>query len=189
MEVLQDKILREGIVVSDTVLKVDSFLNHQIDPELMDALGKEIATRFQNEQPTKILTIEASGIAVALMVGFHLNLPVLFAKKKKPSTIMEDFYTAKVHSFTKNTTSDIVVSKKYLNSSDRVIIVDDFLATGEAALGLYEIAKQAGATVLGVAAAIEKGFQKGRELLEKNHIRVESLVCLDSLADGKIAFR
>ena len=188
MKLLKDRIKKEGIVISDSILKVDSFLNHQIDPQLMNAMGEEIANRFRGDNPTKILTIEASGIAVALMVGLHLKLPLLFAKKKKPSTLKEALYTAKVHSFTKNSTSDIVVSAKYLSPDDRVLIVDDFLATGSAAIALAEIVRQSGAILVGVAVAIEKGFQSGKEALTSQNIRVESLVSLQSLKEGKITF-
>jgi xanthine phosphoribosyltransferase len=188
MNLLQDRILEEGIVISDNILKVDSFLNHQIDPALMDELGKEIANRFRDMQPTKVLTLESSGIAVALMAGLHLKVPVLFAKKKKPSTMKEASYSAHVHSFTKNITTDVIVSAKYLTQTDRILIVDDFLANGDAATALADIIKQSQATLLGVSVAIEKGFQPGRKLLEEKNILVHSLVSIKSLVGGKVTF-
>ena len=188
MNLLQERILKEGIVISDNILKVDSFLNHQIDAALMDELGQEIANHFREMQPTKILTIESSGIAVALMAGLHLKVPVLFAKKKKPSTMKEASYSAHVRSFTKNITTDVMVSAKYLAQEDRILIVDDFLANGDAATALADIIKQSKATLLGVCVAIEKGFQPGRKLLEEKNILVHSLVSIESLVDGKVTF-
>lgn len=188
MKLLKQKIQEEGIVVSDQILKVDSFLNHQIDPLLMQAMGKEFAQRFQNENITKILTIEASGIAIAIMTAIALEVSLIFAKKRRPSTMTTPAYFGKVHSFTKNEDVDIMVSAKYLDPSDRILIIDDFLATGEAAKGMMEIVKQSGATLVGIGIVIEKSFQKGGQYLRGENIRVESLARIAKLENGKIFF-
>ncbi|ADG81743.1 xanthine phosphoribosyltransferase [Thermincola ferriacetica] len=188
MELLKQKIREHGIVVSDTVLKVDSFLNHQLDPELILEIGKEIANRFKNDGVTKVLTIEASGIAVALAAAMELKVPVVFAKKNKPSTLQGQIYSALVHSFTKNEDVTISVSANYLKPSDRVLIIDDFLAMGAASKGLVEIVRQSKARLVGIGIVIEKGFQSGGQELRNQGIRVESLVTVKSLASGQIEF-
>lgn len=188
MEQLQEKILAEGNVLSESVLKVDSFLNHQIDPALMQAIGEEFASRFADEGITKILTIESSGIAPAVMAGLVLGVPVVFARKRKSLTLVDNLYTASVHSFTKNETNDIAVSKAFIGNEDVVLVMDDFLANGQAALGLVDIVEQADAALSGIGIVIEKGFQTGGELLRGRGIRVESLAIVSSLENGKVEF-
>lgn len=188
MELLKERIKRDGKVLSEQVLKVDSFLNHQIDPELMLEIGKEFAERFASEDITKIVTIESSGIAPAVMAGLYMKVPVIFARKKKSLTLVDDLLTASVHSFTKNETNEISLSKKYLCETDRVLIIDDFLANGQAALGLAEIVKQAGAQVAGIGIVIEKSFQEGAQVLREKGFKVESLARVASLANGEVGF-
>ncbi|EEX02981.1 xanthine phosphoribosyltransferase [Acinetobacter baumannii ATCC 19606 = CIP 70.34 = JCM 6841] len=185
---LEQKILTEGIVLSDQVLKVDAFLNHQIDPVLMQQIGKEFATRFKDAGITKIITIEASGIAPAIMAGLELGVPVIFARKYQSLTLKDDLYRAKVFSFTKQTESTIAISNKHINSNDKALVIDDFLANGQAALGLIDLIHQANAEVVGVGIVIEKSFQPGRDLLLEKGYRVESLARVQSLADGTVTF-
>ena len=189
MQLLQDKIRDHGNVLSPTVLKVDSFLNHQIDAALMKAVGEEFAERFKDIQATKILTLESSGIAPATMLGLVLGLPVIFARKRKSLTLSGNLLSATVHSFTKNVTSEISVSRDFLQASDQVIIIDDFLANGEAVRGLLSVVEQAEATTLGVGIVIEKGFQHGGKELREKGVRVESLAIIDSMDTDHIRFR
>ncbi|WP_066398368.1 xanthine phosphoribosyltransferase [Neobacillus mesonae] len=189
MELLEERIKQDGQALSEHVLKVDSFLNHQIDPKLMQEIGKEFASRFSNESITKIVTIESSGIAPAVMAGLYLNVPVVFARKRKSLTLSEGLLTASVHSFTKNETNEISISKKYVNEDDNVLIIDDFLANGQAALGLIEIVKKSGAHVAGIGIVIEKSFQDGAEKLKELGIRVESLAQIAALSNGKVIFK
>lgn len=188
MKSLKKKIEQEGIVLSDAVLKVDSFLNHQIDPQLMLEIGKEFSRLFAEEGITKILTIESSGIAPSVMTGLQLNVPVIFARKRKSMTLIHDLLTAKVYSFTKGETNEISVSNKYIHEEDRVLIIDDFLANGQAALGLIDIVKQAKAHIVGIGIVIEKAFQDGGQILRDHGYRVESLARISSLEDGKVKF-
>ncbi|MRG28084.1 MULTISPECIES: xanthine phosphoribosyltransferase [Laceyella] len=188
MQLLKEKIRQEGKALSSEILKVDSFLNHQIDPELMQAIGQEFARRFANDGITRILTIESSGIAPSVMAGLALGVPVVFARKRKSLTLQEDFYEAKVHSFTKQQTNTIVVSKAHLVATDKVLVIDDFLANGQAAEGLIDIVQQAGATLAGVGIVIEKSFQEGGDRLRRKGIRVESLASVAALAEGKVTF-
>ncbi|WHY87097.1 xanthine phosphoribosyltransferase [Neobacillus novalis] len=188
MNFLEKRIKKDGKVLSEHVLKVDSFLNHQIDPNLMLEIGKEFAERFANDGVTKIVTIESSGIAPAVMAGLFLKVPVVFARKRKSLTLNGDLLTASVHSFTKNETNEISISKKYVNKEDRVLIIDDFLANGQAALGLVEIVQQSGAKVKGIGIVIEKSFQPGAQLLTKQGIRVESIARIASLENGEVTF-
>ncbi len=188
MKLLLDTIKEEGIVLSDSVLKVDSFLNHQVDPHLMQAIGKEFAQRFENDGITKILTIESSGIAPSVMAGLHLNVPVIFARKRKSLTLINELYTSKVYSFTKQESNEISVSKKFIHEGDRVLIIDDFLANGQAALGLVDIVKQANAEVAGIGIVIEKSFQEGGNELREKGFRVESLARIASLNNGMVTF-
>ena len=188
MEKLKNKILQEGKVLSDSVLKVDSFLNHQIDPELMQEVGKEFAERFKDSNITKILSIESSGIAPAMMAGLYLGVPVIFARKRKSLTLTDHLYTSSVHSFTKNETNDISVSKDFLLADDTVLIIDDFLANGQAVNGLVNIVEQADAQLAGVGIVIEKGFQPGGAETRKQGIRVESLAIIGSLENGQVTF-
>lgn len=186
MELLKERILKDGVAVSDNILKVDSFLNHQIDGNLMLEVGKEFKKRFENEKITKILTIEASGIAVAIMTALQFDVPMVFAKKKKPSTITGNVLTSKVYSFTKDTYYDICLSKEFLDKNDNVLIVDDFLANGHASLGLADLVKEAGAQLAGIGVVIEKGFQEGRSKILEKGIRLESLAIVESLETNKI---
>lgn len=188
MRLLEEKIKKDGKVLSANVLKVDSFLNHQIDPALMKEIGKEFSELFASEGITKIVTLESSGIAPAVFAGFYLNVPVVFARKRKPLTLIEDLLTASVHSFTKNETNEISISKKYLNGEDKVLIIDDFLANGEAALGLVSLVQQADAKVSGVGIVIEKSFQPGAKKLKELGLKVESLARIESLENGKVTF-
>ena len=188
MKLLQDKIMQEGKVLSSSVLKVDTFLNHQIDPMLMKEIGHEFANRFSDQVITKILTIESSGIAPSVMLGLEIGAPVVFARKRKSLTLSDNLYSSKVHSFTKNETNEISVSRNFISEDDNILIVDDFLANGEAVKGLLDIAAQAGANVVGVGIVIEKGFQDGGKLLREQGVRVESLEIVDSLEDGKVTF-
>lgn len=188
MEILKNKIMEYGVLISDQVLKVDSFLNHQLDPELIVEIGREFAERFRKDEVTKILTVEASGIAVALTTAMELKIPCVFAKKNKPSTLQGESYSAIVHSFTKNQTVTISVAASYIEPNDRVLIIDDFLAMGSASKGLVDIVQQAGAYLVGIGIVIEKGFQKGGQELRNQGIRVESLVSIKNLAAGQIEF-
>lgn len=188
MDLLKEKIVKEGKILSDTVLKVDSFLNHQIDPLLMREIGEEFANRFKDEVITKVLTIESSGIAPATMLGLTIGAPVVFARKKKSLTLSGNLYTSQVYSFTKKETNEISVSGDFLSPDDNVLIVDDFLANGEAVKGLLDIAKQAGCKVVGVGIVIEKGFQDGGKTLRDQGIRVESLAIISSMQNGTVEF-
>ncbi|WP_029271354.1 xanthine phosphoribosyltransferase [Virgibacillus alimentarius] len=189
MKLLKQKILNEGKVLSDTVLKVDSFLNHQVDPQLMLNVGETFTNLFSSEGITKILTLESSGIAPSTMAGLKLRVPVIFARKRKSLTLVDDLYSANIYSFTKKETNEISVSKDYISSNDTVLIIDDFLANGQAALGLLDIVEQAGASLAGFGIVIEKGFQNGGNLLRERGIRVESLANIASLSNGKVTFK
>ncbi len=188
MHALEQKILAEGIVLSEAVLKVDSFLNHQIDPVMMQQIGQEFARLFKDAGITKIITIEASGIAPAVMAGLELGVPVIFARKYQSLTLKDDLYRSKVFSFTKQTESTIAISNKHISASDKVLVIDDFLANGQAALGLADLIHQANAEVVGIGIVIEKSFQPGRELLLEKGYRVESLARVKSLANGTVEF-
>ena len=188
MKQLKERILRDGRCFPGGILKVDNFINHQMDPALMREMSKELVRRFADHQINKVITIEASGIAPAIMVGDLLNVPVLFAKKKVPST-MENMLTTEVFSFTKNKSYSVCISKDYLNENDRVLFIDDFLANGNAALGIIDLINQAGATLEGMGFLIEKGFQSGGEDLRGRGIHVESLAIIDSLDNCTITLR
>lgn len=188
MKLLRDKVMAEGTVLGNQVLKVDSFLNHQMDPVLMKEVGAEFARRFAGEGITKVLTIESSGIAPAIMTALELGVPMIFARKHQSLTLKDNIYVEKVYSFTKRETNEITVSKKFLRADDRVLIVDDFLANGEAAFGLARVVEKAGAFVAGIGIVIEKSFQPGARLLTEAGYRVESLVRIASLEDGAVAF-
>ena len=188
MHALEQKILAEGIVLSEEVLKVDSFLNHQIDPVMMQLIGQEFARLFKDAGITKIITIEASGIAPAVMAGLELGVPVIFARKYQSLTLKDDLYRSKVFSFTKQTDSTIAISNKHISSTDKVLVIDDFLANGQAALGLADLIHQANAEVVGIGIVIEKSFQPGRDLLLEKGYRVESLARVKSLANGTVEF-
>ncbi|WP_078381631.1 xanthine phosphoribosyltransferase [Sutcliffiella halmapala] len=188
MELLQKAIVEKGTVLPNGVLKVNTFLNHQIDTELMIEIGKEFANRFKDSSITKVVTIESSGIAPSFFAAHELKAPLLFARKKKSLTLQDNVYTSSVYSFTKQETSEITIAKEFLNSNDKVLIIDDFLANGQAALGLIDVVKQAGATVAGIGIVIEKSFQPGREKLEEAGFRIESLARIQSLDNGEVTF-
>ncbi|WP_242227057.1 xanthine phosphoribosyltransferase [Bacillus cereus group sp. BfR-BA-01315] len=188
MKVLQEKILNEGKVLSGDVLKVDAFLNHQIDPVLMQKIGKEFAQRFKEDNITKIVTIESSGIAPAVMAGLELGVKVVFARKRKSLTLQDNMYVAKVYSFTKQETNEISLSRNHIHENDRVLIIDDFLANGQAALGLMSLVEQAGTSIAGIGIVIEKAFQDGGKKLRENGVRVESLAEIASLDNGTVTF-
>ncbi len=188
MKLLKERILSDGKCFSGGILKVDSFINHQMDPVLMLEMAKEFVKRFSNHQINKVMTIEASGIAPAIMVGYLLNVPVLFAKKKTPST-MENMLTTEVYSFTKNKSYSVCISGDYLTKDDRVLFIDDFLANGKAALGIIDLINQAGAKLEGMGFLIEKGFQDGGAELRGRGIHIESLAIIESLDDCKITLR
>lgn len=189
MVALEEKILKEGKVLPGNILKVGSFLNHQIDVDFIMEMGREIARLFGGEKITKILTIETSGIPIAVAAGAAMHIPVVFAKKHKTSNVSGNIYKTVVHSYTHGTDYTVVVESDYLNSDDNVLIVDDFLANGKALKGLLDIVAQAGAASVGTVCAIEKGFQHGGDELRADGIRVESLAIIDSMEDGKIIFR
>lgn len=188
MKLLQEKILQEGNVLSEDVLKVDAFLNHQIDPVLMREIGKEFANRFKEENITKVVTIESSGIAPAVMAALELGVKVVFARKRKSLTLQDNMYTAKIYSYTKQETNEISLSRNHIDERDHVLIIDDFLANGQAALGLMSLVEQAGATVAGIGIVIEKAFQDGGNKLRKSGIRIESLAEISSLEGGAVTF-
>lgn len=188
MKLLKERILREGKCFPGGILKVDNFINHQMDPMLMREMSKELARRFAEHKINKVITIEASGIAPAIMVGDYLNVPVLFAKKKVPST-MENMLVTEVFSFTKNRSYSVCVSSDYLTKDDRVLFIDDFLANGNAALGIIDLVEQAGAKLEGMGFLIEKGFQSGGEELRGRGIHVESLAIIESLDNCTITLK
>ncbi|GIZ10905.1 xanthine phosphoribosyltransferase [Pseudomonas sp. NCCP-436] len=188
VEALKQKIRDEGIVLSEQVLKVDAFLNHQIDPVLMQKIGLEFARRFAGQGITKIVTIEASGIAPAVMAGLELGIPVIFARKFQSLTLKDDLLISRVFSFTKQTESTIAISARHLTSRDKVLVIDDFLANGHAAKALIDLIQQAGAEVAGIGIVIEKSFQDGRGLLESEGYRVESLARIAALENGQVRF-
>lgn len=191
MNTLEKRIREEGIVKEGNVLKVDSFLNHQLDIELFDEMGAEFRSRFADKHINKILTIEASGIGIACIVARHFHVPVVFAKKSKSINVEGDMYTAEVESFTHKNKRQVMVSRKFLGPEDHVLIIDDFLANGCALQGLLSIVNQAGATVEGIGIAIEKGFQPGGRMIRNLGYPLESLAIIDSMdADtGEIWFR
>lgn len=188
MKVLQEKILNEGKVLSGDVLKVDAFLNHQIDPVLMQEIGKEFAKRFKEENITKIVTIESSGIAPAVMAALELGVKVIFARKRKSLTLQDNMYVANVYSFTKQETNEISLSRNHIDENDHVLIIDDFLANGQAALGLMSLVEQSGASIAGIGIVIEKAFQDGGKKLREQGVRVESLAEIASLDNGTVTF-
>lgn len=191
MELLKQKILDEGEVFEGNILKVDGFLNHRIDVPFMRQVGAEFHRLFKDEGVNKILTIEASGIAIGALVAQEFECPLVFAKKTKTKNIAGEVYTSKVESFTHGTTYDIIVSKRFLDKNDRVLIVDDFLAVGNALNGLISLVNESGAELAGCGVVIEKGFQHGGDKLREQGIKVESLAIVESMdaAEGKVFFR
>ncbi|WP_027399540.1 xanthine phosphoribosyltransferase [Anaerovorax odorimutans] len=189
MQALKNRIIKDGVAIGTEILKVDSFLNHQIDVEFLSELGKEFKNRFKDKEINKILTVEASGIAIACMAAEYFGNPlVVFAKKTSPNTMTDEFYGAEVKSFTKGTTSIVRVSKKYIEKGDKILILDDFLAHGEAAMGMAELVEMGGAEVVGIGAVIEKQFQGGSKKLKEKGYQVESLAVIQSINDGIINF-
>lgn len=191
MKLLEERIRKDGTVKAGNVLKVDSFLNHQMDIELFNEMGKEWARLFADRKITKILTVEASGIGIACVAARHFHVPVVFAKKSQSVNIDGEVYSTKIESFTHKRVYDVIVSKKFLHPEDHILIIDDFLANGCALEGLIDIVNKAGASVEGVGIAVEKGFQKGGDLIRSKGIRVESLAIVESMDDktGEITFR
>ena len=189
MKKMEEKILAEATILPGGVLKVGSFLNQQVDTVFMKEIGEEIADLFRDDEISKILTIESSGIPIAISAGFAMGVPVVYAKKNKSSNISGDCYTTPVKSFTHGDTNNVVVTKEYLSADDNILIVDDFLAHGSALNGLIDIVGQAGAKVAGCVAAIEKGFQMGGDSLRAKGYRVESLAIVDEMTDNEITFR
>ena len=191
MKLLEERIRKDGTVKAGNVLKVDSFLNHQMDIDLFNEMGKEWARLFADRKITKILTVEASGIGIACVAAQHFHVPVVFAKKSQSVNIDGDVYSTKIESFTHKRVYDVIVSKKFLHPEDHILIIDDFLANGCALEGLIDIVNKAGATVEGVGIAVEKGFQKGGDLIRSKGVRVESLAIVESMDDktGEITFR
>lgn len=189
LKALEDKILKEGQVYPGNILKVSSFLNHQLDVDFLMLMGEEIARLYADTKIDKILTIEASGIAIAVAAAAHMHVPVVFAKKNKTTNILADVYSSKVTSYTHKTEYQVVVSKEHLNSGENILIIDDFLAIGNAINGLMDIVSQAGGITQGIAIAIEKGFQGGGDKLRSKGIRVESLAIVDSMTDDSVKFR
>ncbi|QYR21432.1 xanthine phosphoribosyltransferase [Paenibacillus sp. sptzw28] len=188
MKLLEHKIISEGLVLSDQVLKVDSFLNHMVDPELMLAVGQAFAERFAGSRVDKVLTLESSGIAPAIMTALTLKVPLLFARKHKSLTLKDDIYVETVYSFTKQQHNEVTISRKFLSPGENVLIIDDFLAHGEAAFGMARIVESAGASIAGIGIVIEKSFQSGAGRLREAGYRVESLARIASLTDGRVTF-
>ena len=188
MELLKQRILQDGRCYPGGILKVDSFINHQMDPMLMYKIAEEFIRRFQDRKINKIVTIEASGIAPAIMVGYIMQLPVVFVKKKKPKT-MENMLSTVVHSFTKDRDYTVCISNNFLTAEDHVLFIDDFLANGNASLGMIDLIKQAGATLSGMGFVIEKAFQNGGKILREKGVHVESLAIIEDLSNCEIKIR
>lgn len=190
MKELKEKILNEGVAIGSEIVKVDQFLNHKLDVKFLEQVGREFKARFQDCAVDKILTVEASGIAVACLAAPYFEYaPVVFAKKAAPNTMTEGFYGADAKSFTKGTVSTFRVSEKMIEKGDHILIIDDFMAHGEASMALCDIVEQAGATVVGIGAVIEKGFQGGSRKLRDRGYRVESLAVIEKIESGKIFFK
>lgn len=188
MEELKARILKEGQNLGGGILKVDGFINHQVDPALMDACGRELARRFAQVQATKVLTAEISGIAPALTTAAHLGIPVVYARKTKPITMPDQVFLTLTPSHTKGRTVELIVSPEYLGPGERVLIIDDFLATGQTIMGLVRLARAAGAEIVGIGALIEKRFEGGRDLLAPLGVPIEALAVITDMSDGRILF-
>ena len=188
MNALQERILKEGKVLGGGILKVDSFVNHQVDPKLMDDCGRDFAKRFTNVGATKILTAEISGIAPAITTGIHMGLPVVYARKTKPITMPDQVYLTLAPSHTKGRMVELIVSPEYLANDEKVLIIDDFLASGQTILGLARLAEASGSKIVGIGALVEKIFEGGRDALSSLGVPIESIACIKSLDDGKIEF-
>ena len=189
MQLLKERILRDGTVKPGNVLKVDSFLNHQMDIDLINEIGKEFRRRFPSDKITKILTIEASGIGIACIAAQYFHVPVVFAKKAQSINIDGEVYHTKVESFTHKKVYDVILSKKFLDADDHVLVIDDFLANGCALMGLLDIIKEAGATIEGAGIVVEKGFQQGGQIIRQNGIHLESLAIIETMTDTSLTFR
>ena len=188
MRELEERILKDGRVLPGEVLKVDGFLNHQVDPDLMFAMGTEFAHLFQDAGVTKILTVESAGIAPAVMAGLAMHVPVVFARKHKSVTLIDDLYTAEVYSYTKKTSNHISIAKKFLQADDQVLLIDDFLANGQAVQGMFEICDKAHVKIAGVGIVIEKVFQTGHQLIADRGVRLESLAQITSFDGDRVHF-
>lgn len=188
MKLLEDRIRSDGEVLPGNVLKINSFLNHQVDPELMKKVGEEFSRLFKDSGVTKVLTCEASGIAPGVMAAYELHVPMVFARKKKPATLNDAVYWADVYSYTKKVTNQICVEQKFLDQDDHLLIIDDFLANGEAVKGMINIANQAGAEVAGVGIVVAKTFQGGSDWLKEHGYRLEALAKIASLANNQVHF-
>ena len=188
MHILKERILKEGVNLGNGILKVDGFINHQVDPELMDACGRELAQRFQHLGATKVFTAEISGIAPAVSTALHLKLPVIYARKSKPITMPDQIFLTLAPSHTKGRTVELIVSPEYLGHGERVLIIDDFLATGQTIMGLVRLAQAAGAQVVGIGAVIEKVFEGGRQLLSSLAVPIEALATITDMSEGRIVF-
>jgi len=188
MEILKQRILEEGVVHTHDVLKLDAILNHQVDPQLIMEMGKQFARLFREQNVTKVLTIESSGISVAFATALELGVPMVFARRKKTLTTDTETFCERVPSFTKGIVTDIMVSKKYLSASDRVLLIDDIIANGDAARGIIRIIEQAGAHLVGMGVVVEKTFQAGARTIREQGIRVESLAKIAALQNGSIIF-
>jgi xanthine phosphoribosyltransferase len=186
MQALKDRIMRDGKNLGSGILKVDNFINHQVDPQLMDACGKEFASRFANVGATRILTAEISGIAPALMTALYMKLPVVYARKSKPVTMPDTVYLTVAPSHTKGRLVELIVSPEYLSRGERVLIIDDFLASGATIQGLVRLAQAAGSEVVGIGTLIEKSFEGGRDILSHLNIPIESLACISSMENDQI---
>jgi xanthine phosphoribosyltransferase len=188
MERLKERILKEGSIITADVLRLDAILNHQVDPELTMEMGREFAKRYADQAVTKVITVESSGIPIAFATALTLGVPLVFARRKKTLIADNDAYSERVPSFTKGIVTDIMVSKQYLSTNDSVLFIDDIIANGDAARGLIKIIERAGAKLAGLGIAVEKSFQAGGRTIREQGIRVESLVRISSLADGRIVF-
>lgn len=188
MKLLEDRIKQDGTVLPGNVLKVDNFLNHQIDPNLMYEIGGEFKRLFADAGVTKVITVESSGIAPALMTGLQMNVPVVFARKHRSLTLTDNLYTATVYSYTKEVENDISIDKRFISPDDKLLIIDDFLANGQAVQGMIEIAQAANVPVAGVGIVIEKSFQKGHQMVLDAGVRLESLARIASLDDNQVTF-
>jgi xanthine phosphoribosyltransferase len=189
MKLVKEKIIKDGDLLNGQIIKVDSFLNHQIDVNMLNEIGKEFYNRFEDQKIDKILTVEASGIAIAVIAAQYFEVPVVFAKKTDSKNLDNETYESEVYSYTKDKTYTIRVSKRYLNEGENILILDDFLAKGKAAEGLIDILNQAQCNLSGVGIVIEKGFQDGGQIIRNKGIKLESLAIVESIDDGKINFR
>lgn len=188
MEKLKQRIAEEGVIVSEQVLKLDALLNHQVDPQLTMEMGKEFARRFKEDNVTRVVTVESSGIAVAFATAYELGVPLVFARRKKTLLAENNMLCERVPSFTKGIVTDILISRDFISENDRILFIDDIIANGDAARGLIKIVQRAGAELVGAGIVVEKTFQAGGKAIREQGIRLESLVQIGSLADGKITF-